>query len=69
MRSLRSYGEGIASWHSKQGEQIVETLVLHEKLHRKAAKARAIQMLHFPEAPEDIEKARRRLAQTNRQRY
>jgi hypothetical protein len=25
MRSLRSYGEGIASWHSKQGEQIVET--------------------------------------------
>jgi ATP-dependent DNA helicase RecG len=26
------------------------------------ARARAIQMLHFPEAPEDIEKARRRLA-------
>jgi peptide/nickel transport system ATP-binding protein len=53
------------------GEQIVETVVLHEKLHRKAAKARAIQMLErvgIPGASERIDQYPHQLSGGMRQR-
>src|SRR5205807_5669774 len=53
------------------GEQIVETLVLHEQLDRKAAKARAIEMLErvgIPGAAERIDQYPHQLSGGMRQR-
>ena len=53
------------------GEQIIETLVLHEKLDRKAAKARAIEMLErvgIPGAAERIDQYPHQLSGGMRQR-